>query len=114
MSSNKSLSLESLKVEINALAEQVQRQNKVVADTGRRLISIEIDKERKSIDSLPTISLPEELISTVPSSKPKSVSFSKEENNNLELDGDGEGNAYIRGDDIVELVTELQGQLDLL
>lgn len=99
-------SLESLKQQIDALAEQLHRQSKVVADTGRRLITIEIDRERKSLGDLPSVALPEGLAPPKPSGSKKGAQAPKEE--------DEDGNAFIRGDDIVELVTELQGQLDLL
>lgn len=103
------LSLESIKQEVDNLASQLQRNAKVVADTGRRLLQIEVSKEREAIGRLPGFS----------KSKSKSKdSVDKDDDSSNESededDNDHSASEVVRNDDIVELVTELQGQLDLL
>lgn len=48
----KQLSLETLKEEIDFLAHQLAKSSKVVADTGQRVLSIEIENQRTKLGSL--------------------------------------------------------------
>lgn len=85
------LSLEAIKTEIDYLAQQIYRNTKSVADTGRRVLNLESDKTHGA------------------SSSRLNVADSDDED-----DGTTKHGEAVANDDLVQLVTELQGQLDLL
>lgn len=57
-SQQQSLSLESLKSEIDFLAAQLAKSSRVVADTGRRVLAMEIDNEKRVVNSLDPPKIP--------------------------------------------------------
>lgn len=57
-SQQQSLSLESLKSEIDFLAAQLAKSSRVVADTGRRVLAMEIDNEKRAVNSLDPPKIP--------------------------------------------------------
>lgn len=95
--SNTQLSLESVKAEVDNLAALVHRSAKAVAETGQRVLRMEISDERKAISTLPS---------------PLSGSSLRDQAKSETSQG-ANGDA-VGSEDLVELVTELQGQLDLL
>uniref|UniRef100_A0A060TC01 ARAD1D38610p n=1 Tax=Blastobotrys adeninivorans TaxID=409370 RepID=A0A060TC01_BLAAD len=92
--------VQKLKDDVARLAEQVRKNSKAIVDTGRHVLSLEVDKERKSLKSLGI------------SSEPKPSRIPGDESDDEDEEGNGKKPAT--SDDIVELVTELQVQLDLL
>lgn len=118
------LNLESLKQEIDNLAGQLSRNSKVVADTGRRVLAMEIDNERKSLESIipPKVSVATDSNASSTAVVPKSrkekllpALLEDDSDDDLNADPAAENEAdVVRSDDIFQLVTELQGQLDLL
>lgn len=94
--SNAQLSLESVKAEVDNLAALVHRSAKAVAETGQRVLRMEISDERKAISTIPN---------------PLSGSSLREQAKSEANEGNGDA---VGSEDLVELVTELQGQLDLL
>lgn len=92
MASSNQLSLDTVKTEIEKIASLLQRNTKAVNETARRVLQLE-SGDRKA-----------------------DVADSRIPDDGDSDDGTGAGNAneVIGNDDIVQLVTELQDQLDLL
>lgn len=91
--------VEELRKEVEQLSSQVKKNSKAIVDTGSQLLRVQVDKERRSLKSL-----------NLDGDQPSKVS-------NTESDDEGgheEKGEALTSDDLVELVTELQGQLDLL
>lgn len=94
-----SLSLESIKAEIDNLANQLYHNSKAVAETGRRMLSIE-----------KTTGKPTPSRGVDPTSRIRNSADSDDE-----ADDDDDGTARaVASEDLVQLVTELQTQLDIL
>jgi hypothetical protein len=87
-------SLEALRAEIVKLAEQVKKNSAAIANTGRHVLSLQIEKERASLQHLDLKTEHDE---------------SSEDEAGQVKSGD-----IMNAEDIVQLVTELQGQLDIL
>lgn len=97
------VTLESLKAQVDSLASQLHRSSVAVAETGRRVLTMEIQNERKAISDMPPMSM-----STL---RGGDASGSKKDESGTTGQKD---DSAVNNDDIVELVTELQEQLDLL
>ncbi|KAA8912504.1 hypothetical protein TRICI_003468 [Trichomonascus ciferrii] len=91
--------VEELRKEVERLSNQVKKNSKAIVDTGSQLLRVQVDKERRSLKSL-----------NLDSDKPSKVSTTESDDESAREE---KGEA-LTSDDLVELVTELQGQLDLL
>ncbi|CAN6650233.1 hypothetical protein TRVA0_024S01068 [Trichomonascus vanleenenianus] len=102
MSENQ-LSLESLKQQVDNLADLVKKNAQAIVDTGSHVLGLQVDRERKSLGSL-------RISGSTPPSRIKDDESDDEDNGRI---GHGEDGA-LTNDDVVDLVTELQDQLDIL
>lgn len=93
--SKASLSLQSIRDEIDSLAAQLYKNSQAVTETGRRMLNMESANSHRRVSG--------------PASRFKDSADSDDE------DEDGAGKSEVVGnEDLVQLVTELQDQLDLL
>lgn len=94
-----SLTLKSVKAEIDNITAQLYRNSKAVAETGRRVLNMESGDRTKSHGRI-----------SDHTSRIRDSADSDDE------DSEAAGNhgAAVANEDLVQLVTELQGQLDLL
>jgi hypothetical protein len=90
------ISLKSLQEEIEVLKLQLKKTTHLVAETGTQLLALQVEKNRGNLENL--------RVNT--SASPKPVSQLIEEDPEL-------ANA-LTSEDVVDLVAELQGQLDIL
>jgi hypothetical protein len=100
------LSLGTLKEEVEKLVVQVKKNTNAIIDTGNQILDIQLDKERARLErDLPTTG---QLERTGKHSETLSQSEKDEDAEETQVSG------TLTYDDLVELVTELQGQLDML
>ncbi|ANB14329.1 Mrp8p [Sugiyamaella lignohabitans] len=130
------VTVESLKVEVEKLATQVRKNTNAIIDTGRHVLSIQIEHEKQLLAKEGLSETREVATGTgsgvtgaggAGSSVIDSKSY-RERKRDIDLDSDDEvddrgagrsggqggSNDAITSEDIVDLVTELQGQLDML
>lgn len=95
--------IESLQKDVANLTALLHRSSKAIAETGQRVMKIELAQERSAVNAIPSDPLGLNAGGSTQQQRKASAAG-----------GDDEENAPVGSEDLVELVTELQGQLDLL
>ncbi|KAG0678599.1 hypothetical protein C6P40_003805 [Pichia californica] len=93
MSSDKQVNIEELQDQINDLKSQVVKQRDIIAKTAQQLLALQVRDTKKQMDSIPN---------------PLNTITNNNNSNNIDTTD------FATNEDLVQLVGELQGQLNLL
>lgn len=121
------VTLDSLRQEVDRLANQVKRNSNAIIETGRHVLAIEVDQEKNALKNMnkpPTSMRPQRrnssgtdtqsILSSKSQQEGPSDTKAQDSSKYLEESSIDTNDQPLTSEDIVELVTELQGQLDLL